>query len=383
MCLIKELAFILLKLHELQGHISTFSGTVRELSGPSFLGALAPQLVSRKIWAVVLPSALYRKHQTPKFDLVLYTTPKVAQPRNIISLSKIDIEEPKFGSSDPVLVLFDKITKNKYRFLSENEGDKEQLKRLYIACKGTPQKMQKDSNTKTQSENISLLEDQELAMAISASLQSASQEGIMPPASQQAMHPMSDLNGWGSTQSSSSSSVMSSKRTNMQSDNNKFAGWSDDVGLTSHNGWGAGNAPPERRICETSNEFTFPKPSTDTAMAHTSSLVSTPSAPPLPAEYMTCSYAEPVVHASVDNSPTHIDMSIPASHVSQPANCSMTSSPSSGACVICWDAPAEAVCIPCGHVAGCAACLNEIKAKNIGCPVCRTSIEQVIKVYMV
>jgi protein neuralized len=52
-------------------------------------------------------------------------------------------------------------------------------------------------------------------------------------------------------------------------------------------------------------------------------------------------------------------------------------------CVVCWDAKAEAVCIPCGHLAGCMDCLAEIKAKDWGCPVCRAPIQQVIKVYSV
>ena len=54
-----------------------------------------------------------------------------------------------------------------------------------------------------------------------------------------------------------------------------------------------------------------------------------------------------------------------------------------GQCVICWDAQAEAVCVPCGHVAGCMECLGEVKAKKWGCPVCRAEIREVIKVFHV
>jgi hypothetical protein len=32
-------------------------------------------------------------------------------------------------------------------------------------------------------------------------------------------------------------------------------------------------------------------------------------------------------------------------------------------CVICWDALAKVVCIPCGHIMGCMNCLFEIKTK--------------------
>ncbi|KAG8484592.1 hypothetical protein CXB51_023709 [Gossypium anomalum] len=52
-------------------------------------------------------------------------------------------------------------------------------------------------------------------------------------------------------------------------------------------------------------------------------------------------------------------------------------------CTICMDAPSEAACGPCGHVAGCMRCLNEIKAKKWGCPVCRDEIQQVMKLYCV
>lgn len=54
-----------------------------------------------------------------------------------------------------------------------------------------------------------------------------------------------------------------------------------------------------------------------------------------------------------------------------------------GECVICVDASSEAVCVPCGHVAGCVSCLKEIKNKKLGCPVCRANIDQVIKLYHV
>lgn len=52
-------------------------------------------------------------------------------------------------------------------------------------------------------------------------------------------------------------------------------------------------------------------------------------------------------------------------------------------CVVCLDAPVEGACVPCGHMAGCMSCLNQIKLKKWGCPVCRTKIEQVIRLYAV
>ncbi|CAM6106007.1 unnamed protein product [Calypogeia fissa] len=50
-------------------------------------------------------------------------------------------------------------------------------------------------------------------------------------------------------------------------------------------------------------------------------------------------------------------------------------------CVVCWDAPAVAARIPCGHLAGCMDCLEAIKAEDWGCPVCRASIERVQRIF--
>lgn len=60
-----------------------------------------------------------------------------------------------------------------------------------------------------------------------------------------------------------------------------------------------------------------------------------------------------------------------------------TTTSSSSSCVICWDGPVEGAFIPCGHMAGCMPCLNEINAKNWDCPVCRGKVDQVIRLYAV
>ncbi|KAF3624176.1 hypothetical protein FXO37_31488 [Capsicum annuum] len=59
--------------------------------------------------------------------------------------------------------------------------------------------------------------------------------------------------------------------------------------------------------------------------------------------------------------------------------CSRTAS----SCIICYESPIEGACVPCGHMAGCMSCLNEIKAKSWGCPVCRAEIELVLRLYAV
>ncbi|XP_078439843.1 putative E3 ubiquitin-protein ligase XBAT34 isoform X2 [Wolffia australiana] len=60
---------------------------------------------------------------------------------------------------------------------------------------------------------------------------------------------------------------------------------------------------------------------------------------------------------------------------------SSLSSLSSSFCVICIDNCADTVCVPCGHLAGCMACLRELERKKMGCPVCRARIERILKIY--
>ncbi|KAF7146672.1 hypothetical protein RHSIM_Rhsim04G0178700 [Rhododendron simsii] len=55
----------------------------------------------------------------------------------------------------------------------------------------------------------------------------------------------------------------------------------------------------------------------------------------------------------------------------------------SSLCLICLDAPVEGACIPCGHMVVCMSCLNEIKGKKWSCPVCRTKITEVMRIYTV
>ncbi|RLN97874.1 hypothetical protein BBJ28_00001512 [Nothophytophthora sp. Chile5] len=54
-----------------------------------------------------------------------------------------------------------------------------------------------------------------------------------------------------------------------------------------------------------------------------------------------------------------------------------------GECVICFDGPQAAVCVPCGHNAVCMTCAEEILATTAECPVCRTHIRELIKLYRV
>ncbi|RHY29268.1 hypothetical protein DYB32_005286 [Aphanomyces invadans] len=52
----------------------------------------------------------------------------------------------------------------------------------------------------------------------------------------------------------------------------------------------------------------------------------------------------------------------------------------SNECVICMEKPRTAVCVPCGHLAGCYNCLLVVQRKG-GCPICRSAIAAVVRVY--
>lgn len=100
-----------------------------------------------------------------------------------------------------------------------------------------------------------------------------------------------------------------------------------------------------------------------------------PSAPPIAdAEFDD----GPIHYPSIDPSP--VDLSSPAITA---AVGKKQDDQASSSCVICLDAPVEGACIPCGHMAGCMSCLNDIKSKKWGCPVCRAKIDQIIRLYAV
>jgi hypothetical protein len=51
-------------------------------------------------------------------------------------------------------------------------------------------------------------------------------------------------------------------------------------------------------------------------------------------------------------------------------------------CIVCFDAPLEAVLVPCGHFALCMDCARRIKTSNAAdCPVCRNPILSFVKLF--
>ncbi|CAN6551831.1 unnamed protein product [Malus baccata var. baccata] len=348
----------------IERHICLFSGWLREFYGPGFLGVLAPQLVSRKVWVVVLPCSSRKPTKPFKLELAIYPNMQDAKPRTVIALWKVNLDEPKLHQSDPSVVIHDNSTKTRIKLAAAVENDKQQLQLFCNACKGIPQAcpafLGNNQPPVAPASAPPAAEDLELAMAISASMQSALQERPSFPNP----HP---------TYEASSSS----------SDN----GWAGASTITdSYNGGGAPTAAAASKVSSSewsgtqSNEVG--ESSQQVEIQDTSSVQTAPTSDIIPS-------APPVADDSLDAAPVHYP-SIDFSPIDIPSP-SLESTPAkidekkgeSGSCVICLDAPAEGACIPCGHMAGCMSCLKEITGKKWGCPVCRAKIDQVIRLYAV
>ncbi|KAI5062297.1 hypothetical protein GOP47_0022836 [Adiantum capillus-veneris] len=349
----------------LEEHLCLFSGMIREISGLGILETIAPNLVTKKVWVVVLPIESVSSRRPPTFELAVYQSIKVPQPRTVIILSKAEIEEPKFNIPDPVLYITDKTNKTKYKFLSENEGDKARLEKLYKACKGIPQTSSANGSFANPSGGRQDTSTAPLRQPVLQSLSAdasrpANQSGEGSPESFSGWGAQDEgLKGWGPSTSGGKSTekqtskTSGGKSTEKQTSKTKGGeGW--DAEPSSYSGWGPGEAGPSAVHSSPVNQ-----PAVEASYAR-------PSAPPLPED----SFDYPSLNESA-NAAHATDTNI------------ATDEKSAGTCVICWDAPAEGACVPCGHLAGCMECLSEVKAKNWGCPVCRVQIQQIVKVYAV
>ncbi|XP_059632347.1 putative E3 ubiquitin-protein ligase XBAT35 isoform X2 [Cornus florida] len=347
----------------IESHICLFSGWLRELYGPGFLEVLAPQLLSRKVWAVVLPCGSRNLTKPFKLELAIYSSSQDAQPRTIIALWKANLEEPKFNQPDPAVITWDNSSKTRIKLLPENERDKQLLQRFCNACKGIPQVVHPTYPFNTQAPLVPptvpptaphTAEDVELAMAISASLQSAN-SGVSA-----------------STSSSNSVNIIGQ------------SGWSAPEGPApskgSSNGWGIQESVPSgnsTQHVQTQSDISAVVQTTHEASTSASASASVPSAPPI-ANIAADAVLDngPVQYPPIDSSP--VNLSYPSVE-NLPAGADEVQD----GCVICLDAPVEGACVPCGHMAGCMSCLNTIKEKKTGCPVCRAKINQIIRLYAV
>ncbi|XP_057783506.1 putative E3 ubiquitin-protein ligase XBAT35 [Salvia miltiorrhiza] len=334
----------------IEGHLCLFSGWLRELYGPGFLERLAPQLLSRKVWVVVLPCGSRNLARPFKLELAIYAGPQDAKPSTTIQLWKANLEEPNFGQPDPAAIISDISKSTRIKLAPASESEKHQLQRFCNACKGIPQVMHPSFPFDNQPPTAPpTAEDEELlAMAISASLQSVTDE--RPPNTDTYL---------GSEAGASTSTANSSNSSNHVEPYNKGAASGiESMGGPSH-------------VSENDHDG----PSVVQTTPEDPSSVSTPSAPPADIG------PGPIIYPSIDTSP--IDLSSSALDATTSEADTKKGDETSSSCTICLDAPLEGACVPCGHMAGCMTCLNEIKAKSWGCPVCRSRIDQIIRIYAV
>ncbi|KAK4258388.1 hypothetical protein QN277_007843 [Acacia crassicarpa] len=335
----------------IESHLCLFSGWLREFHGPGFLEVVAPQLVSKKVWVVILPVGSRNLTGPYKLELAIYSSMQDAQPRTVVALWKANLDQPKLHQSDPSVTIADPATKTRIKLAPASENDKQQLKWFSDACKGIPQENPAflRSNIRTAPPSAPpAADDPEVAAAIRASMQSAMHE--RPPLA----NPLPNFGA------SSSSGVNTNKHGSIGTPKPNTSG-----SLPTNEG-GPGSNPSEP-IHINNNE---------SVSQSSSGLDLIPSAPPIADENP---IDGPIHYPSIDSSP--VDISSPAAE--NPPEEEKHAAGSVSSCVICLDAQAEGVCIPCGHVAGCMSCLNEVKAKKWGCPVCRAKIDQVIKIYHV
>ncbi|MCD7445815.1 hypothetical protein HAX54_000053 [Datura stramonium] len=348
----------------IESHICLFSGWLRELYGPGFLELLAPQLLSRKVWVVVLPCGSRNLRKPFRLELAIYSSVQDAQPRTIVALWKANMEEPNFSQPDAAVIISDISNKARIKLTAVQESEKQQLQSFCNACKGIPQVMHPAFPFRSQTPVVpatapSTTEDVELAMAINASLQSASQQ--RPTYHEN--HPGTET----------SMSWINPVEVASHGD-------SSFTGASSQKASSSGCQVEEASSSGTQVEQVQVPSDTSTvvqAMQENPVTASMPTAPPLMDDIIDNG---PIHYPSIDSSP--VDLS---SRTVQKSGAHESNNPdgASSSCIICLDAPVEGACIPCGHMAGCMSCLNEIKGKKWGCPVCRAKIDQVIRLYAV
>lgn len=346
----------------------------KEMKTPLILACMNPSLFdvtktlielganSRKVWVVVLPCGSRNLRKPFKLELAVYTNLQDAQPRTIIALWKANMEEPNFSQPDPTVIITDSTSRTRIKLAAASESDKQQLQWFCNACKGISQVVQPAFPFTTAPHVVTATapptaEDVELATAINASLQSAMQE--RPP--HLGIHPVSQ-------------SDPSTSRIDSESSSSEPA--SPNQGSSSSGYRGPETAPVEVVAQQSQTQS---GPSITESMKENSAPASIPSAPPLEDSVIEDG---PIHYPSIDDSP--LDFAPPPVETKDAGHAGKDESgTSSSSCVICLDAPIEGTCIPCGHMAGCMSCLNEIKAKKWGCPVCRAKIDQVVRLYAV
>ncbi|CAN6171813.1 unnamed protein product [Urochloa humidicola] len=303
----------------IERQICLFRGWMREKYGPD-------SFMTNKIWAVVLPCEAQNPTRPLKLELAVYHASQIMQnykPHAVIELWKSQIDEGKLNEEDPSITIFNKETESQHEILSADEGDKQTLHEFYDAFRGTAEVV---NTVPVQPADPSLPSNSslapryvELARAINALVESAKAEAV--PHVQISM-------------SSANTVDLGRLRSNYLSRYGRpdapvpsmISGHAqvNPTGSSRYNGRGVQGTSYNQKNLDASS-------------------------------------AEPA---------------------KSEANVSSSSNPRSR-CVICLHAPVEGACIPCGHMAFCMPCLEDIKSKNGSCPICRAAINQVIHLYQV
>ncbi|CAL5090110.1 unnamed protein product [Urochloa decumbens] len=307
----------------IEGRISLFQGWMREKYGPC-------SFMKRMIWAVVLPCELRISSRPRKLVLAIYLVSEnkpASNPRAVIELWQSQIER-KLNEEDPCITIFDKETEYRYEILSVDEGDKRKLQQFYDACHGIAQVANMDPAD-------SLILD---SLPTSSSLApsepfASSMDDIELAMAIKASIQSAIAEGVPNVQSTVSSDNMN--------DRENFAS-------NSLNGrWHPADAPEPPSLVSSQAQVDTPSSST---------------------------YNQrdiPGIGSNRSSSSTYNRSS------------SGSGNTPSRTCVICLDAPVEGACVPCGHMAFCMSCLRDIKSKDGACPICRATINQVLRLYQV
>ncbi|KAK9083021.1 hypothetical protein Scep_029492 [Stephania cephalantha] len=369
----------------IESHISLFSGWLRQLYGVGFLQALAPQLFSRKIWVVVLPSV--KRGKSLKYVVALYSSQQFANDALFI----LDGGEENLWYTLELVKAFCIVTRlavnleksevlgTKVKLAPADEGNKQQLQWFYNACRGICQVSNTNGWGSANYHNGNGWIQPVPPRGASSS------DWIDEPA-------IDKYNGWGtmSTKPSGNQSQQLVYTSNgfegsIQIDQNVSdtastsepppsaadIGWLNKPDKKFHHGCSASEAGPSRSIP--------PHDLTDVPVANT---ILEPAFVPLAPLVLESADDEQLVqYPSVDTSP--VDLTISSVENSPEKTKVKKDTDDSSSCAICLDAPIEGACIPCGHMAGCMSCLHEIKTKKWGCPVCRANIDQVLRLYSV
>ncbi|XP_004240501.1 putative E3 ubiquitin-protein ligase XBAT35 isoform X1 [Solanum lycopersicum] len=414
----------------IEKQICIFSGWMREFYGPRFLEALAPQLLSRKIWVVVMPCGIADPVRHLKLQLVIYSSLQDAQPRKVIVLWRAIVEEIRRKQSDPMLTIFDRIKNTRYKISSVNDSDKQQLVLLRKACIAAievlPFRLPQITQTETAAQAM------ELAIGINAAIDSAKVNKILHyhgqssgvknkndwcsntndsahsgwgslvrsvPRSEITNHDWTDDRtkvqqyGWENTADVSSQRQQRSLAKSTPSELS-CNGWINELDVEEYNGWGVPEPRQGRRDASAEVHYqgwenTSKDKIASSDVSSCKAMDKTDNAP----EFRPIVYPGENAETQEGNNPA-FDFAVPSAPpvpkeiedvhypvidlsplpLSTPPVEQKTASVTTqkekehkpALCIICWEASVEGACVPCGHMVGCMQCLNQIIKSKIG-----------------